>query len=160
MEQVQGSASFLHIVRFDTDSDGRFSRERARWTGYAQQNPGRLWTKTLGIFPGKQFNCRHSLGHASNNLSFSFHFWCWQHPITRFLARYIYPNPQQVYEKNLHFLYEESECIALRKLEQKVKNHMQERRDYQAFYYRPITTKYLKVSKEATDHLNAVQGDN
>lgn len=74
------------------------------------------------------------------------------------MARYIYANPQQNYERYMHFLYEEHERIQLRKLHKKIKNLMQERQDYQAYYYRPVTTKYLKVSKEAADFLQTVFG--
>lgn len=41
-------------------------------------------------------------------------FYCLQHPITRFLARYILASPQQEYEKFLHQLYEEDERTRLR----------------------------------------------
>jgi NADH dehydrogenase (ubiquinone) 1 beta subcomplex subunit 5 len=37
-----------------------------------------------------------------------------RHPITRFLARYIYPSPQQEYEKHCHMLYEENEKALIR----------------------------------------------
>lgn len=59
----------------------------------------------------------------------------------------------------LHFLYEENEQIQLRKLERKIKNLMRERQDFQAYYYRPVTTKYLKVSKEAADYLESIWGN-
>lgn len=39
---------------------------------------------------------------------------CFQHPITRFLARYVYNSHQQEYEKNLHRLYEEDEKQKMR----------------------------------------------
>jgi hypothetical protein len=39
---------------------------------------------------------------------------CLQHPITRFLARYILSSPQQEYEKFLHQLYEEDEKAKIR----------------------------------------------
>lgn len=37
-----------------------------------------------------------------------------QHPITRWLARYVYGDPQQEYEKYLHYLYEEDEKKKIR----------------------------------------------
>lgn len=37
-----------------------------------------------------------------------------QHPISRFIARYIYPSPQQEYEKALHHIYEENEKAMIR----------------------------------------------
>lgn len=37
-----------------------------------------------------------------------------QHPVSRFLARYVYPNPQQEYEKAMHMYAEEGEKIKWR----------------------------------------------
>lgn len=37
---------------------------------------------------------------------------------------------------------------------------MQKRRDYQAYYYREVTAKNLRISKEATDYLATIWGDN
>ncbi|KAL5291501.1 NDUFB5 family protein [Megaselia abdita] len=81
------------------------------------------------------------------------------HPISRFLARYIYPSPQQEYEKMCHAMFEENEKAQLRKLEREVKAKMADRQDYQAYYYHPAITKYHKVSKEAADYLESIRGD-
>lgn len=87
-------------------------------------------------------------------------FWFYfQHPISRFIARYILAAPQQDYEKMLHFLYEENERIQLKKLAKRIKAKMAERQDYQAYYYQPVTAKYLRVSKEAADYLESIWGD-
>lgn len=83
-----------------------------------------------------------------------------QHPISRFLSRYIYSSPQQDYEKRLHAIYVENEKIQLRFLEEKVENLIRDRRDYQAYYYRPVTAKNLRVSKEAWEYLQEIWGDN
>ncbi|XP_044732257.1 NADH dehydrogenase [ubiquinone] 1 beta subcomplex subunit 5, mitochondrial-like [Chrysoperla carnea] len=83
----------------------------------------------------------------------------YQHPITRFLAQYIFPNPQQEYEKMMHYLYEEHEKIQIRNLEKKIRNLMNERHDYQAWYYRPGIAKYHRASKEAADYLLSLRGD-
>lgn len=83
-----------------------------------------------------------------------------QHPVSRFLARYVYPSPQQEYEKMLHVLQEETERMALRKLEKQVREKMAERQDYQSYYYRPAIAKYVRVSKETADELVELRGDN
>jgi NADH dehydrogenase (ubiquinone) 1 beta subcomplex subunit 5 len=83
----------------------------------------------------------------------------YRHPISRFIARYIYPSPQQEYEKTCHFIYEEQEKIKIRELEAKIKAKMGERKDYQAYYYRPATAKYHRIAREVTDELDALQGD-
>jgi NADH dehydrogenase (ubiquinone) 1 beta subcomplex subunit 5 len=44
-----------------------------------------------------------------------------QHPISRFIARYILEPPEQIYERHLHFLNLEYEKIQMRKLEKKIK---------------------------------------
>lgn len=83
-----------------------------------------------------------------------------RHPVSRFISRYIYCSPQQDYEKQCHAIYEEQEKIKLRKLEALIHAKMGERRDYQAYYYRPATAKYHRVAKEVSDGLEALQGDN
>lgn len=92
-----------------------------------------------------------------NKYIFLFHS---QHPISRFLARYIYPSPQQEYEKILHYIYVENEKAQIRKLEDKVHQMMNDRNDYQAYYYRPASAKHYRVSKEAADYLESLRGDN
>lgn len=82
-----------------------------------------------------------------------------QNPITRFISRYLRTSHQQEYEKLLHALWEESEKMKLRALEKKIKALMEERRDYQAYYYRPAIAKYYRRSREARAELGAVQGD-
>lgn len=82
-----------------------------------------------------------------------------RHPISRFISRYIYPSPQQEYEKQCHFIYEEQEKIKLRQLEAQIKEKMGERKDYQAWYYRPATAKYHRIAKEVSDELASIHGD-
>ncbi|XP_077295840.1 NADH dehydrogenase (ubiquinone) SGDH subunit [Arctopsyche grandis] len=72
-----------------------------------------------------------------------------RHPITRFIYRYIMHSAQQDYEKYLHYLYEENEKALLRQLEAQIKLKMGERGDYQAYYYRPVTAKYIRAFKES-----------
>ncbi|KAG5677396.1 hypothetical protein PVAND_007159 [Polypedilum vanderplanki] len=81
------------------------------------------------------------------------------HPISRFIARYIYPSPQEEYEKTLHTIYLEQEKMKIRKLEKEIKEKMAERRDYQAYYYRPVIAKYHRVAKQVADELEALEGD-
>lgn len=75
------------------------------------------------------------------------------------MARYIYPSPQQDYEKMCHYIKEEMEKMELRKLEKLVKEKMSDRHDYQAYYYRPGIAKYHRVAKEAADQLMELDGD-
>lgn len=82
-----------------------------------------------------------------------------KHPITRFMARYIFNSPQQEYEKFLHVVYEESEKQKLRQLEKDVKAKMAERNDYQAYYYKPTTAKYHHASRAASEHVGRLRGD-
>ncbi|CAH2006614.1 unnamed protein product [Acanthoscelides obtectus] len=83
----------------------------------------------------------------------------YRHPITRFIARYMLNDPQQDYEKYLHFIYEEQERIKLRRLEKRIKEKMGERQDYQAYYYRPVLAKYHRISREAADYLETIRGE-
>lgn len=53
----------------------------------------------------------------------------------------------------------ENERKQLRILEKQIKSKMAERHDYQAYYYRPVMAKYHRVSREAYDYLQSIQGD-
>lgn len=75
------------------------------------------------------------------------------------MARYIYPSLQQDYEKRMHCLYIEDQKVQLRHLEDKVMKLIRERRDYEAWYYRPVTAKNVRISKEATEYLESIWGD-
>lgn len=76
------------------------------------------------------------------------------------MAKWIFATPQQDYEKHLHVLYTENEKRQLRFLEEKVEQLIRKRRDYEAYYYRPVTAKGLRISKEAADYLQSIWGDN
>jgi NADH dehydrogenase (ubiquinone) 1 beta subcomplex subunit 5 len=54
---------------------------------------------------------------------------------------------------------EEMEKMEIRKLEQDIKDKMAERKDYQAYYYRPVIAKYHRIAKEASDELEKIEGD-
>jgi NADH dehydrogenase (ubiquinone) 1 beta subcomplex subunit 5 len=82
-----------------------------------------------------------------------------RHPISRFIARYMYPSPQEEYERTLHFIYEEELKMKLRKLEKDIKDKMAERRDYQAYYYRPVDAKYHRIAKQVAEELKELEGD-
>ncbi|XP_042891540.1 NADH dehydrogenase [ubiquinone] 1 beta subcomplex subunit 5, mitochondrial-like [Penaeus japonicus] len=82
----------------------------------------------------------------------------YSHPISRFLARYVYTSHQQDYEKYLHFMYEENEKKQMRLLEKKVRDLMAERGDTQAYYYRPILTKYHQMVREQYQNLKDTRG--
>lgn len=79
------------------------------------------------------------------------HWEYFKHPITRFMSRYMYASPQEDYEKMLHALKEDMEKMEIRKLEDKIKQHMHETQDYEAYYYRPVTAKYTRQGKKAKE---------
>ncbi|KAL5235711.1 hypothetical protein ACI65C_003121 [Semiaphis heraclei] len=79
------------------------------------------------------------------------HWEYYQHPITRWMARYIYPSPQQQYEKYLHTLYEEDEKFKVRMVANKINEMMKDRSDYKSFYYRPISANHHRIAKESMD---------
>lgn len=76
------------------------------------------------------------------------------------MARYIYASTQQEYEKMCHMVYEESEKMAIRKLESEIKQKMSDNKDFQAYYYRPGIAKYHRVAKKASEEIEALCGDN
>ncbi|XP_053610564.1 NADH dehydrogenase [ubiquinone] 1 beta subcomplex subunit 5, mitochondrial [Plodia interpunctella] len=82
-----------------------------------------------------------------------------RHPITRFIAQYVHNSPQQEYEKFLHFLDEESQKAKLRALEKEIIQKMGERHDYQAYYYRPMVNKYMRIEKKTGEEIMQRVGD-
>jgi len=88
------------------------------------------------------------------------HWEYYQHPITRWMARYIYASPQQQYEKYLHSLYEEDEKFKIRMVANKINDMMKEKSDYKSFYYRPISANLYRVSKERMDKSEETEGYN
>lgn len=44
-------------------------------------------------------------------------------------------------------------------LESEIKQKMAERKDYQAYYYRPILAKYHRVVREAAEQSEKLRGD-
>lgn len=66
----------------------------------------------------------------------------------------------QEYEKFLHFIDEEQQKAKLRQLEKDIMGKMAERQDYQAYYYRPMVNKYLRINKKTGDELYDRLGDN
>ncbi|XP_059048724.1 NADH dehydrogenase [ubiquinone] 1 beta subcomplex subunit 5, mitochondrial [Achroia grisella] len=83
-----------------------------------------------------------------------------RHPVTRFIARYVHNNPQQEYEKFMHFIDEEAQKIKLRALEKQIIKKMGERQDYQAYYYMPMVNKYMRIEKKTGEELLERAGDN
>ncbi|XP_017781891.1 PREDICTED: NADH dehydrogenase [ubiquinone] 1 beta subcomplex subunit 5, mitochondrial-like [Nicrophorus vespilloides] len=83
----------------------------------------------------------------------------YRNPITRVIARYILSDPQQEYEKYLHCMFEESERAALLKIEEMIKNRMEKKCDYQAYYYRQVLAKYYRIQRYNAEHLKETRGD-
>ncbi|XP_023226479.1 NADH dehydrogenase [ubiquinone] 1 beta subcomplex subunit 5, mitochondrial-like [Centruroides sculpturatus] len=86
------------------------------------------------------------------------HWEYFRHPIQRFFARYIYASPQQIYEKNMHALWEESEKVKWRKLERKVKSLMAERDDYRSWYFIPVEGKYHRYTLKEEHKVDQFKG--
>ncbi|CAN7987542.1 unnamed protein product [Ixodes pacificus] len=78
----------------------------------------------------------------------------YNHPIKQWIARYIGHSPQENYEKMMYLLQVEYEKAQLRMVEKKVKDLMDERGDYQAWYYVPYDSKYTKFFKEKQEELD------
>ncbi|CAG9112167.1 unnamed protein product [Plutella xylostella] len=87
------------------------------------------------------------------------HWEYYRNPITRFIARYIHPSPQQEYEKFMHYIDEEAQRAKLRALEKEILAKMGERQDYQAYYYRPMVNKYMRIEKKTGEEIVERIGD-
>ncbi|XP_022250993.1 NADH dehydrogenase [ubiquinone] 1 beta subcomplex subunit 5, mitochondrial-like [Limulus polyphemus] len=86
------------------------------------------------------------------------HWEYYRHPIQQFFARYIYPSPEQEYEKTLHFLNEEKEKAELRLLEKKVRQLMEQRGDYKAWYYIPAPAKHHRYDRKEAEEFDDSRG--
>lgn len=75
------------------------------------------------------------------------------------MAKWIYPSPQERYERHLHVMYVYEETRQLMFLEDKVKQLIKKRRDYEAFYYKPVSAKDIRLSKQAINYLESIWGD-
>ncbi|GAB0100867.1 NADH dehydrogenase [Sergentomyia squamirostris] len=84
----------------------------------------------------------------------------YKHPISRFISRNLHTTPQQEYEKYCHHIYEENQRRQIRAVEARVKALMQERSDYQAWYYRAVIAKYHRIAKKQAKDLEEVYGNN
>lgn len=59
----------------------------------------------------------------------------------------------------MHYIDEEVQKAKLRGLEKQVIAKMSERQDYQAYYYRPLVNKYLRINKKIGDDIYNRIGD-
>lgn len=71
-----------------------------------------------------------------------------KHPITRFIAKYFHPSPQEVYEKKMDRVYEEDEIKKIKALTMKLDDMMAEKEDYQLYYYKPISIRNFRRREE------------
>ncbi|XP_029050624.1 NADH dehydrogenase [ubiquinone] 1 beta subcomplex subunit 5, mitochondrial [Osmia bicornis bicornis] len=73
-------------------------------------------------------------------------------PITRFLARYVFPNPQQEYEKYLAYLDIAEAKKRLRWLEIQFVENIRSHQDYPIYsYQRSMKSKYIKEYRKLLD---------
>lgn len=81
-----------------------------------------------------------------------------QHPIKRFFQRYLFPSPQQEYEKFLHHIYHEDQVRQVRMLEHHVENAMAMHRDFRGPYFKEYYgSKYLYTYKKMMEELEETE---
>ncbi|XP_024944408.1 NADH dehydrogenase [ubiquinone] 1 beta subcomplex subunit 5, mitochondrial isoform X2 [Cephus cinctus] len=81
-----------------------------------------------------------------------------RHPISRFIARYIYPNPQKEYEKYMQYVYVQSELAKLRKLYADVKKAINQHADHEGVYYYSYPAKYHRAARHMEDTIDPTRG--
>lgn len=59
----------------------------------------------------------------------------------------------------MHCIDEEQQRVKIRHLEKQILEKMSERNDYQAYYYKPMVNKYLRINKQTGDELYDRMGD-
>lgn len=75
------------------------------------------------------------------------HWEYYKHPISRFIEKYCFSDPQMLYEKYLSHLYKEDWRLKLSYLDDKVKYKMKVKQDYKAYYYRPISANTYRLEE-------------
>jgi len=83
-----------------------------------------------------------------------------RHPISRFFSRYGFWSTQELYERNLFYIQQERESMAMKFLEWKAKRLMKERGDYPTLYQKRINmAKYIRAWEEEHEYQREVTGD-
>jgi len=88
------------------------------------------------------------------------HWEYYRSPFSRFIARYIVDSPEEVYERNMHFLSIEQDKLRMRKLQKKIDlliGDAEHRHDSRRWYYMPAnerTALQNKADKEDADQYN------
>lgn len=59
----------------------------------------------------------------------------------------------------MHYIDEEAQRAKLRALEKEILAKMGERQDYQAYYYRPMVNKYMRIEKKTGEEIVERIGD-
>ncbi|XP_032671972.1 NADH dehydrogenase [ubiquinone] 1 beta subcomplex subunit 5, mitochondrial [Odontomachus brunneus] len=81
-----------------------------------------------------------------------------RHPIKRFFQRYLFPSPQQEYEKYLHHIYHENQVRQVRMLEHRVEEAMAQYRDFRGPYFKEYYgSKYLYSYKQKKEEQDSMQ---
>lgn len=74
-----------------------------------------------------------------------------QHPITRFLARYMFPNTQMEYEKFLHKARVAENKRQLHFFRKKIFEQVQDHEDYRYWSFKEGTAKEIIALKQSID---------
>lgn len=74
-----------------------------------------------------------------------------QHPITRFLSRYMFPNTQMEYEKQLHWLKVADNKRRLYLLKQKIMWDIQDHEDYRFWSFRKSPAEEIIKIRQSLD---------
>ncbi|XP_022700404.1 NADH dehydrogenase [ubiquinone] 1 beta subcomplex subunit 5, mitochondrial-like isoform X2 [Varroa jacobsoni] len=83
----------------------------------------------------------------------------YSHPITRWLAKYVYSDHQANYERAMHHLQQEFEKTQMRRIEAKVNLLQKQRGDYMGNFYIPTDAyKYTQVKVYERENLKEGYG--
>ncbi|XP_033218576.1 NADH dehydrogenase [ubiquinone] 1 beta subcomplex subunit 5, mitochondrial [Belonocnema kinseyi] len=72
----------------------------------------------------------------------------YRNPITRFFMRTFNQSHQELYERTMHHMYEETQKAKIKGLERKVQSLIKKRRDYQEYYYIPYNAEKVYEMRE------------
>lgn len=81
-----------------------------------------------------------------------------EHPIKRWMAKYVFEEPQKMYEKNLDALHQHREEKYWKQLTKKVKELQSDRLDYRGWYFTPVDKDLKEYDKSSRALAQAKMG--
>ncbi|XP_043483728.1 NADH dehydrogenase [ubiquinone] 1 beta subcomplex subunit 5, mitochondrial [Leptopilina heterotoma] len=81
------------------------------------------------------------------------HWEYYKNPITRFIMKHFNESHQEVYERTMHMMYEETRRGEITGLQNRIKELIKQRKDYQEYYYIPYNAERIYEKRELNEFI-------